>query len=64
MNDLGFKANNFVMKATNVNGIDTVKLSDSVGKHTGPADQVERYIALKDARIAVNAALKEKVFVS
>jgi nicotinic acid phosphoribosyltransferase len=64
MNDLGFTANNFVMKATNVDGIDTVKLSDSVGKHTGPTEQVERYIALKDARIAVNAILQQKELVS
>ena len=43
MNDLGLKPNNFVMKATNVNGVDTVKLSDDVGKHTGPVEQVARY---------------------
>jgi len=51
MNDMGLRANNFVMKATNVDGIDTVKLSDNVGKHTGPQEQVDRYIALKDARL-------------
>lgn len=43
MNDLGIKANNFVVKATKANGIDTVKLSDDYGKHTGPASQVARY---------------------
>ncbi len=59
MNDLGIRANNFVMKATNVNGIDTVKLSDDEGKHTGPTEQVERYIALKDARLAVGNAFNE-----
>jgi nicotinate phosphoribosyltransferase len=56
MNDLGFRPNNFVMKATNVNGIDTVKLSDNEGKHTGPVQQVARYEALKDARLLVETA--------
>jgi nicotinate phosphoribosyltransferase len=59
MNDLGFRANNFVMKATNVDGVDTVKLSDNEGKHTGPQTQVERYIALKDARLGVEKAFQE-----
>jgi len=63
MNDLGPRPNNFVMKATNVNGIDTVKLSDNEGKHTGPAEQVARYNALKDARLMVEAALREEVTV-
>lgn len=58
MNDVGFRANNFVMKATKANGIDTVKLSDNVGKHTGPTEQVERYIRLKDARRNVERALE------
>jgi len=57
MNDMGFRANNFVMKATNANGIDTVKLSDNEGKHTGPTAQVDRYI--EDARAMVEAALQE-----
>jgi nicotinate phosphoribosyltransferase len=57
INDLGFRANNFVMKATNANGVDTVKLSDNEGKHTGPIAQVDRYI--KDARLMVEAALQE-----
>lgn len=61
MNDLGFRANNFVMKATNANGIDTVKLSDNEGKHTGPTQQVNRYI--QDARLQVEAALLEMVIV-
>ncbi len=43
MNDLGLPANNFVMKATNVNGVDTVKLSDDEGKHTGPVEKVALY---------------------
>jgi len=58
MNDLGIRANNYVMKATNVNGVDTVKLSDEEGKHTGPQAQVDRYIALVNARLEVETALK------
>lgn len=42
-NDLGLTANNVVMKATKVNETYTVKLSDDSGKHTGPAEYVERY---------------------
>lgn len=42
-NDLGLKANNVVMKATMVDGVWTVKLSDDAGKHTGPEDYVQRY---------------------
>lgn len=48
-NDLGVKANNFVMKATHAStsrhdkAVPTVKLSDVAGKHTGPEWQVERY---------------------
>ena len=48
-NDLGIKALNVVMKATHVRDTttnqeaDEVKLSDNIGKHTGPVDQVERY---------------------
>lgn len=61
MNDLGLRANNFVMKATNANGYDTVKLSDNEGKHTGPTIQVDRYI--EDARLMVEAALQELVTV-
>ncbi|RYF28483.1 MAG: nicotinate phosphoribosyltransferase [Chloroflexi bacterium] len=40
MNDLGLPANNFVMKATEVNGTGTVKLSDDPGKHTGSIEKV------------------------
>lgn len=43
MNDLGIPANNFVMKATAVDGTPTVKLSDDAGKHTGPEEYVTRY---------------------
>ena len=42
-NDLGVKANNFVMKATAVDGVPTVKLSDVEGKHTGPDDKIKEY---------------------
>lgn len=58
MNDLGLRPNNFVMKATQVNGISTVKLSDVAGKHTGPAAQVERYEALVNARLAAEQVYK------
>lgn len=46
-NDLGVKALNIVMKATAVNGVGTVKLSDDLGKHTGAEADVLRYQALK-----------------
>ena len=49
MNDMGLPANNFVMKATAVDGVPTVKLSDAAGKHTGPKEQTERYAALAHA---------------
>lgn len=42
-NDLGLPANNIVMKATHVNQVETVKLSDSAGKHTGPEHKVRQY---------------------
>ncbi len=42
-NDLGLPALNIVMKATAVNGINTVKLSDVATKHTGDANTIERY---------------------
>lgn len=42
-NDLGIKPNNFVMKATEVDGISTVKLSDAPGKHTGTIDKISEY---------------------
>jgi nicotinate phosphoribosyltransferase len=41
--DYGELANNFVVKATAVNGIPTVKLSDVPGKNTGPAEKVAQY---------------------
>lgn len=43
MNDLGVKANNFVMKAVRVNDTSTVKLSDNEGKHTGDSETIRRY---------------------
>lgn len=42
-NDLGLKPNNIVMKATHVNGVSTVKLSDDIGKHTGDDETIDRY---------------------
>ena len=57
-NDLGLKANNFVMKATKVTtpenptGAATVKLSDAHGKHTGPERLVQRYQTEVAAAIA------------
>ncbi len=42
-NDLGLKSNNVVMKATMVDGVWTVKLSDDEGKHTGPEEYVQKY---------------------
>lgn len=42
-NDLGIKPLNIVMKATEVNGIKTVKLSDNEGKHTGDENNVNKY---------------------
>lgn len=56
MNDLGLRPNNFVMKATNANGVYTVKLSDNIGKYTGPATQIDRYI--KSAMHIVQSTLK------
>lgn len=45
-NDLGIKPLNIVMKATQVNGVDTVKLSDNPGKHTGPQEKIEEYYGI------------------
>lgn len=42
-NDLGVPANNFVMKATAVDGVSTVKLSDATGKHTGTTEKIMLY---------------------
>jgi nicotinate phosphoribosyltransferase len=59
-NDLGIKANNFVIKATEVNGISTVKLSDNEGKHTGSPEDIARYkqhVAQRIAHTAVESQL-------
>lgn len=48
-NDMGLKALSIVMKATHVNGVGTVKLSDDLGKHTGAESDVLRYQSLKSA---------------
>lgn len=50
-NDLGVKTNNIVMKAVEVDGISTVKLSDNEGKHTGNAETITRYQHDVDERI-------------
>lgn len=59
-NDLGVKANNFVMKAVNVDGMPTVKLSDAEGKHTGPEYKIDLYKE-KVARAVGHTAMKELV---
>ena len=61
-NDLSVKPNNFVMKATAINGTPTVKLSDAEGKHTGPTDKINLY--RQSVRDAVSrAAVRELVAV-
>lgn len=45
-NDLGIKPLNIVMKATKVNGTETVKLSDDEGKHTGPPEKITQYMRI------------------
>lgn len=57
-NDLGIKPLNIVMKATKVNGTETVKLSDDEGKHTGPAEKIAKY---KD--IFFRGVLKDEVII-
>lgn len=51
-NDLGVKTNNIVMKAVKVNGRNTVKLSDNIGKHTGDDETIERYQGYVNERTA------------
>jgi len=58
-NDLGVKANNFVMKATVVEGQSTVKLSDNEGKHTGDIETIERYKELVAEHIGRAALVAE-----
>lgn len=59
-NDLGLITNNIVMKAVEVDGIKTVKLSDNEGKHTGDEATIERY--QQEVTLAVGrAATKELV---
>jgi nicotinate phosphoribosyltransferase len=55
--DLSIKANNFVMKATSVNGSGTVKLSDNIGKHTGEIEDIDRYIEEKSKIMLGHQAL-------
>ena len=54
-NDLGITPNNFVMKATEADGVPTVKLSDTPGKHTGPGDKIREYSERVKAALAENA---------
>lgn len=64
-NDVGLKATNIVMKATHVNSTPTVKLSDNLGKHTGPQEYVDRYIELTSAaNEAARRAVAETVQVA
>lgn len=60
-NDLGLPSNNIVMKATHVNKIDTVKLSDDVGKHTGPEHKVRQYQTAVAERLGTTAT-KQMIF--
>lgn len=46
-NNVGVEPLNIVMKATSVNGVGTVKLSDDEGKHTGNAEDIDRYLNFK-----------------
>lgn len=61
-NDLGLKANNFVMKATAVDGTTTVKLSDVEGKHTGPTEKIAEYQE-RVRRVVARPALRELIAV-
>lgn len=56
-NDLGIKTNNIVMKAVEVDGVGTVKLSDNVGKHTGDDKAIERYQSYVTERVSPVVAL-------
>ena len=62
-NDLGLPSNNIVMKATRVNGSETVKLSDDRGKHTGPEHKVAYYQRAVAERIA-QQAIRQAILVS
>lgn len=61
MNDLGLRANNFVMKPSDVNGTPTVKLSDNEGKHNGPIEEIELYANSAEAHILAHLAMMETV---
>lgn len=60
-NDLGIRPNNIVMKATKANQVNTVKLSDSTGKYTGPDEKIAYYIDDKDQRIANRLNLQKAI---
>ncbi len=52
VNDMGLPDLNIVSKAVEVNGYDTVKLSDDAGKHMGEPADVARYQRLVETRLA------------
>lgn len=54
-NDVGLRANNFVMKAVEADGQSTVKLSDIEGKHTGEISDIERYKDFVEQRVGHTA---------
>lgn len=54
-NDLGISAVNIVMKATDVNGTGTVKLSDVETKHTGSPEDIARYSRLVREQVGPRA---------
>lgn len=60
-NDLGIKANNFVMKAVAVNNHSTVKLSDAEGKHTGDPETIAKYIDSVRRHLGYNAVLGQNL---
>lgn len=57
-NDLGLQPLSIVMKATEVDGIPTVKLSDNKGKHTGSMEKIKQYQESVKRFLARKALLK------
>lgn len=60
-NDLGLTPNNIVMKAVEVNGTGTVKLSDNEGKHTGTPEKIGFYQRKVDTALGALALMRTKV---
>ncbi len=60
-NDLGLTPNNIVMKAVEVNGTGTVKLSDNEGKHTGTPEKIGFYQRKVNAALGALALMRTKV---